>query len=119
MNSKLGFKNDIKRIKSSTKAFIPADKSRNFYEMDKTSHDKLFIENVTKTYKKTDHSTYNKINNKAKLIAEELGVSEKAERLAESTASITLKDHKENFVNHPKCRLINQQNPILVKLVNH
>ena len=45
-------KEDISTIKSSKKAFIPADKSRNYYEMDKNAHDKLFLENVTKTYKK-------------------------------------------------------------------
>ena len=31
---------DIKKINSSTKAFIPADKTANFYEVDKTTHDK-------------------------------------------------------------------------------
>ena len=29
------------------------------------------------------------------------------EALAEKNAYITLKDHKENFINQPKCRLIN------------
>ena len=95
-------RDDIKQINSSNKAFIPADKSRNFYEMDKESHNKLYIENITKTYKKTDHMTYDHINKEAKSIAEDLGISEKVECLAKSTAFITLKDHKEDFSNNPK-----------------
>ena len=98
---------DIKTIKLSQKAFIPADKTRNFYEMDKTSYDKLFIQNVTKTYKKADNSSYNNINNEAKSIAKKLGIDEKVECLAKPNAFITLKDRKEDFTNNPKCRLIN------------
>jgi len=98
---------DIKTINSSQKAFIPADKTRNFYQMDKTAYDKLFIQNVTKTYKKADSSCYNNINYEAKSIAKQLGIDEKVECLAKPNAFITLKDHMENFTNNPKCRLIN------------
>ena len=31
---------DISKMKKSTKAFIPADKTSNFYKLDKTQHDK-------------------------------------------------------------------------------
>ena len=84
--------------------------------MDKVSHDKLYIENITKTYKKSDHLTYERINAEAKSIAEDLGVVEKVECLAKSTAFITLKDHKEDFSNNPKCRLINPAKPELGKV---
>jgi len=43
---------DIKKINSSTKAFIQADKSTNFYEVNKPMHDKLLMDNLTSTYKK-------------------------------------------------------------------
>ena len=109
-------RDDIRTIKSSSKAFIPADKSRNFYEMDKTSHDKLYVENITKTYKKTDNTAYEQVNKEAKFMAKELGISEKVECLAKSTAFITLKDHKEDFSNNPKCRLINPAKPELGKV---
>ena len=49
---------DIKTINKSTKAFIPADKTTNFYEIDKTTHDKLLMDNLTSTYKLTANSTY-------------------------------------------------------------
>ena len=86
--------NDIKSVKSSKKAFIAADKTRNMYEMNKSDHDKLLLENITKTYKKSSINKYNEINTEAT-------------QLAKKTAFITLKDHKENFENTPKCRLIN------------
>lgn len=109
-------RNDIKTITSSNKAFIPADKTRNFYEMNKESHDKLFTESITKTYRKSDPATYDQINNEAKSIAKDLGISEKAKCLAKSTAFITLKDHKEDFSNNPKCRLINPAKPEIGKV---
>ena len=71
------------------------------------TYDKLFIQNVTKTYKKADNSYYNNINYEAKSIARKLGIDEKVACLAKPKAFIILKDHKENFTNDPKCRLIN------------
>ena len=68
---------NIKSIKSSNKAFTPADKTRNFYETDKALHDKLLTQNVTKTYRKSDDLTYQNINREAKLIAESLNIVEK------------------------------------------
>ena len=109
-------KNDIDTIRSSDKAFIPADKSRNFYEMTKESHDKLYVENITKTYRKTDSSAYNEINEEAKSIAKDLNLSKKVECLARSNAFITIKDHKDDFPNRPKCRLINPAKPELGKV---
>ena len=49
-------KKDMKDVKSSNKAFIPADKTRNIYEMDKQTHNKLLHENITKTYKKNQRN---------------------------------------------------------------
>ena len=60
---------DIKSVRSSNKAFFPADKTRNMYEIDKDTHDKLLHENITKSYKKFDNNTYNDINREAKEIA--------------------------------------------------
>ena len=98
---------DIKAIRNSKKAFIPADKTRNIYEMDKPTYEKLLQQNITKAYKKSDNKTYNDINLEAKKIATNLGIQNRATSLAKKEAFITLKDHKENFKNDPKCRLIN------------
>ena len=57
---------DVKSVRSSNKAFIPADKTRNMYEMDKDTHDKLLHESITKSYKKCDNNTYTKNKQRSK-----------------------------------------------------
>ena len=64
-------------------------------------------ENISKTYKKSSISTLNKINTEAKSIAKDLNLEERIEQYNQNQSFITLKDHKENFQNNPKCRLIN------------
>ena len=53
---------DIKQIKRESKIFVPADKSRNIYKMDRETYEKLFHENITKTYKKMDKKKVRAIN---------------------------------------------------------
>ena len=43
----------------------------------------------------------------AKSIAKELNLDSKIEQFANKKTYVTLKDHKDNFLNSPKCRLIN------------
>ena len=47
------------------------------------------------------------INHDMKDIADELKIANRIEPIAETQTFISLKDHKEDFDNHPKCRLIN------------
>ena len=98
---------DISKIKKSTKAFIPADKTSNFYKLDKTQHHKLLRDSITTTYKKASTDAANIIDSEAKSIAQELNIDDRTEQIAKQQAFITLKDHKDNFANHPTCRLIN------------
>ena len=49
----------------------------------------------------------NIIDSEAKTIAQELNIDDRTEQIAKQQAFITLKDHKDNFANHPTCRLIN------------
>ena len=49
----------------------------------------------------------NNINDELKQITDELNISNRIEPMAQNKAFISLKDHKENFDNHPQCRLIN------------
>ncbi|XP_068735679.1 stimulated by retinoic acid gene 6 protein-like [Montipora capricornis] len=98
---------DIQRIKSSTKAFIPADKTTKLYEFHKTQHAKLMQDNITTTYKKANKDIILNINQEAKAIATQLNIQDRTERIAERQAFISLKDQKENFANNPTCRLIN------------
>ena len=67
---------------------------------------KLRQENITKSYKRTTIETVNDINIEAKKIANELGIQGRATSFPMNQSFITLKDHKKNFENAPKCRLI-------------
>ena len=49
-------------------------------------------------------------------IAKNLDLADRINTTAERESFITLKDHKENFKNKPKCRLINPCKPELGKI---
>ena len=57
---------DVKNIKKNPKLLVPADKTNNVYELTTEEYNKLLIENISKTYKKTAVSAINSINNEAK-----------------------------------------------------
>lgn len=94
---------DIKKINNSPKVFIPADKTRKFYELDKPLHDTLLANNISSTYRKANTDALNSINQEAKQIATDLNIEDSTERFSTKQAFITLKDHKENFPNKPTC----------------
>ena len=54
-----------------------------------------------------DDDTVKQINSEAKQLASKLNIADRIEGLPETDAFVTLKDHKQNFRNQPKCRLIN------------
>ena len=77
------------------------------YPLDKAAYDKLYMENVTKSYKRAGSNVYHDINLEAKEIATELKIADIVERMAKKEAFITLKDHKDDFIINPKYRLVN------------
>ena len=109
-------KSDIRDINNSPKMFVPADKTRNVYETSKETYEKLLSDNITKAYKKVDDANYRTVNQEAKATATKLGIADRVHRMAEKPAFVTLKDHKENFDNSPKCRLLNPAKSELGKL---
>ena len=54
---------DLRSIKRSNKIFVFADKTRHTYGLDPKEYDKLFNNNVTKSYKKSNIKTVNETNN--------------------------------------------------------
>jgi hypothetical protein len=100
-------KEDVRKINSSEKLYVPADKTRNMYTMDHTNYDKLLTENITQKYKAANPSTVKDIDTEFDIIAENLDISDRINKTAEKHAFITLKDHKDNFEHNTKCRLIN------------
>ena len=91
----------------SDKVFLKADKTTNIYKVSKEEYNKLLTENITKDYKKTTEKAVDKCNIEASKIAHTLKLERRIEAHGENKAFITLKDHKENFRDRPKCRLIN------------
>ena len=101
-------RNDIKTtIKKPDSLLIPADKTTNYYAMYTKTYDTLIIDNVTKTYKKSNDNTVKSIDQKAARIAKQLNLDDRIEKLARKEAFVTLKDNKPTFYNNPTCRLIN------------
>ena len=100
-------KTDINLIRSSDVLTVPADKSPNLYEMDTNQYRRLLQNNVTTTYKKSPTEFKAAIDSEAKAIASSLNLADRIDCIAKKDAFITLKDHKENFMINPKCRLIN------------
>ena len=60
---------DKKKIKSSRNIFVPADKRRNYYEMQPSDYTKLLTENVTKSYKHAQEHIATNISEEFKDIA--------------------------------------------------
>ena len=99
--------NDVKNIKKNPKLLVPADKTNNLQELTTEEYNKLLIENISKTYKKSTVSAIKSVNTEAKAIAKDLNLDVRIEQYNQNRYFITLKDLKENFRNNPKCRLIN------------
>ena len=84
--------------------------------MSTPAYNKLLTENVTKTYKHAPDDTMHKINKELKYIASELNITNRIDPMNETPAFISLKDHKADFENNPKCRLINPAKSSLGKV---
>ena len=98
---------DLKSIKQSKKVFVSADKTRNLYGIEPEEYKKMLRDNVTKTYKKSNIETVTTVNEEASEITEKLLLGDRVQCIAPNEAFITIKDHKPNFPNNIKCRLLN------------
>ena len=108
--------NDAKKIKECNDVIIPADKSRNFYKMDKVQYNQHLNNSITSTYKRCTANQVNIINRESAAIAEKLDIADRVEKLQETNSYITIKDHKPNFENNPSFRLINPSKTELGKI---
>ena len=98
---------DVSKINKSKNLFINADKTSNIYEVDFKTYDKLMIDNISSNYKKVDKTIVDDINKEALDLTAELKIADRVEIPPKKDAYITLKDHKDDFPNKIKCRLIN------------
>ena len=98
---------DIKTINETTTTLTFADKTTNMYKLSKDEHDKLLTNAVTSTYKKSDTKTEKQIIKEGKKLVKNKTCYNRMFINSRNNAFITLKDHKENFQNNPKVRLLN------------
>jgi len=109
-------KEDIEKINKSKKLLVSADKSRHLYLLEREDYKKLLTENITKEYKRSTPDKVTANNVESKVISDKLGLSNRIEKVKESEAYITIKDHKEYFPNTISCRLINPSKSDLGKV---
>ena len=87
--------------------------------MEKANYQNLLHKNITKDYKKADDEVVSNITKKDKDIAAKLDIEDRLYCTQKREAFITLKDHKQQFFNNPKCRLINPCKPDLGMVSKH
>ena len=115
-NFQKNLKKEVKNIQNEPNLIISADKTSNHYKMSPNSYKSLLDKNIQKEYKKVDQKNVAKVNNKHKELVCKLDIEERVFETSEKQAYITLKDHKDNFNNNPKCRLINPRKPEVGKI---
>ena len=80
---------------------------KNHKETKTLIEEELMKDNLTSAYKKVANSIQDGINKKAQSLTQQLNISDRVEIPPTKQAYITLKDHKPEFPNNLKCRLIN------------
>ena len=96
---------DANTINTSTALYVSADKTTNLYKVEVKNYNKLLQDCIITKYRKTNNTR--NINLEAKQLAQKLYLDDRIEQLPENQAFVTIKDHKPNFPNNIKCRLIN------------
>ena len=99
--------NEISEIRKEKRVFVAADKSSNFFKMNTETYKSLLDKAVHKDFKKAKEGEEERITSEAKTTATKLEISERVFRTEMKSAKVTVKDHKEDFMNKPQTRLIN------------
>ena len=98
---------EVRRIHDSTKVIVNADKTGNKYEMEPSEYKKLLHNNITQDYRLDADNKLANIHKDAQKYASALEIEDKMECHSESNTFFTIKDHKQEFPNSIKCRVIN------------
>ena len=78
--------------------------------MSKEDYQKHLRNNITKTYKKSIRKRLSDINLDAKEIVQKLEIDDRVDKMQETGAFVTIKDHKEGFPHTLSFLLINPSN---------
>ena len=112
-------RNAISDIQKCEKVLIPADESRNIYQMETGDYKKLLDDNIRRTCQKSDERKINNINKDAKKIALVLDLEDRIEKMQESESYITVKDQKEHFPHKISCHLMKISKSDIGKISKH
>ena len=104
-------KADERNIKTETRAHIKADKSTNYYKIEAETYNRLLEAEIRKEYKKASPHQVENVENGQRKIVVQLDLQDRVFATTQRQAFATLKDHKEQFQNNPKVRLINPSKP--------
>ena len=99
-------KDDINTINNTDTILTFADKTSNLYILKKEQYQKMLNNSITTTYKKANDNIHNKINTDEKKLMKDKNILNRMLTNGKNECFITLKDHKPNFKNNPKARLI-------------
>ena len=106
-NFQIKLHKDLKKVRSSKKTSTFADKISKMYRLEKEEYRRLLQNAVTTTYKKFNKETERRLNCEGIKYAKETSILDKIKVNGIANCSITLKDYKANFSNHPTTRLLN------------
>ena len=109
----------MKQVQTSNKTLTPADKTSNMCRLNKNDYQNLWRNAITTRYKKVNKSIGTKINKERIKFAKQADILDKIEINGTGNSFITLKDHKENFTNHPTTRLINPSKNEIGRISKH
>ena len=73
-------------------------------------------DDITKDYKKTNTKLIDQTNIEDANITNKLDIADRVFQTTQRQSFITIKDHKPNYENNTKCRLLNPTKPVLGKL---
>ena len=90
---------------------MAADKTNNFYRLEVPKYKELLAKDIHNDYKVANDDFVNDINQKHKRIVRDLNINDRVFATANREAFVTLKGHKDNYKNNPKCRLLNPTKP--------
>ena len=110
---------DIKKVQTQKKTLTPTDKISNTYRLIKNDYQNPWRNANTTTYKRPNKILETKINKKGKKFAKQAYILDKIGMNGSGNFFVTLKDHKEKFINDPTARLINSSKKEMGRIKKH
>ena len=102
---------DKKRIMRTDKIIVNADKTSNKYLVAKENYKVMVKKAVTADFKIAKGHDVENANKEHQKIVKDLELTERVFKTTPRDAFITIKDHKDDFMNNTKCRLLNPSKP--------